>query len=609
MDQKNQRRFKNLLIFCLLLCLGVSNSVLAQDDDTDDEFTLEEIIVTAEKREAEVQKIPMDINVVRPNDMQRLGIHTVEDLDKILPDVQTGENAGSFVAVTIRNVTTNFWNPIHETTVAMHLDGVQLTRVNGFNNMFFDLQRLEVLKGPQGTLYGRGSTAGTMNIITQKPILNEFSGYATAELGNYDLQRYEAAINIPIVEKLSIRFAGRFFDHDGYNDSGYSNAHSWGGRVGMNWEPTDKDQIVATIDFEGFDDHGQGGSGSVFGTYGDLTIVPNTFNGTTIVQTLGPTKEIKLPWKSRWFSGNSVVDQAWNDNDSWGMMLQYNRDLSFAHTTIIYGHRSLNEDKSWIWGDPYLTWRSLNTNTLEYVYAPDDGDPTYQNSVWIELSDPTVWVDSITNAHFDSLEAHMTSQKTIAQGDRYEWMVGGLAQDDRLIEYDSGPMPSWVEMTTDTKAVFARATYSVFKDWNLKVGTRYSWDKKQYAGIRGTDDPHDGLNVYDFNYNYSDYMVNLSWVANDNIMSYLQYSKGTKTGNVDYNGNGVPPEILGAWETGLKSRFLNNRLQINGSAYFYDYKNYNEWSTAYKCIEYEGDPNDHICLDVASDPASAHAGG
>jgi iron complex outermembrane receptor protein len=88
--------------------------------------------------------------------------------------------------------------------------------------MYFDLQRVEVLKGPQGTLYGRGSTAGSMNIMTQKALLGEVNGHVSAEAGNFGLFRTEGAINIPVADKLAFRVSGRILKRDGYNDAGFN---------------------------------------------------------------------------------------------------------------------------------------------------------------------------------------------------------------------------------------------------------------------------------------------------------------------------------------------------------------------------------------------------
>lgn len=592
-----REKFYYWFILCIAsIMLAASGPAFAQDEE--DEFMLEEITVTAEKREAELQKVPLDISVVRPDDMNKSGVFNTEDLDKVLPDLEINNNAGSFLQVNIRNVQNLIWNPTFETTVAMHLDGVQLTRVNGFNNMFYDLQRVEVLKGPQGTLYGRGSTAGSMNIVSQKPVLGEFGGNFEVEVGNYDLIRTSGALNIPVTEKLAFRIAGRTYYHDGYSDSGYNDADSWGGRISMTWEPTDTDTVISTFDFQGFEDNGFGITpGYYWGTYGDLVIQPNP-NGTTEPQKLGPTTVISLPWQSRWATGNAL-DQNWNDNNSWGFMGQWEHELDFAYLTTIYGHRSLHEDKSFMWAPT-----SLGIPTSDLV-IPGVGAIPWPNEypgpytyLYVNYSDPFLYVDSFTSAHFDSLETRLISKSNIIQGDELEWVVGAVAQDD-VVADQSGPFYSYyVNMRTKSKAVFGQASWEVLKGWNLTGGYRYAWDDKEYEGQVGTNQPV-GMSTAEYSWDDYTWKANLSWIPTDDIMTYIQYSKGYKTGNIDNSGREIPPEYMDSYEFGFKSRFFNSRLQVNASMYYYEYENYNQWATAYRCTS---DANgDHYCDDVSGE--------
>lgn len=586
------------ILFIVPLTLGASIPAFAQDDD-EDEFMLEEITVTAEKREAELQKIPMDISVIRTEEMDRLGVHTIERLGDLLPDVQTSQNAGSYAVVKIREVRSNFWNPIHETTVAMHMDGVQLTRVNGFNNMFFDLQRLEVLKGPQGTLYGRGATAGSMNFISQKPIFDDVSGYVTIEAGNFNLIRTEGALNIPVVEKLAVRVAGRTYEHDGYNDNGWGDQDAWSGRVSINWEPTDKDQITLVWDQQSSENNGNSGSGHVFGTYGDLTIMPSInpdFSDNAVLQ-MGPTREIKLPWQSKWLT-EDTLNENFNDLTSWGFTAQYDRELSFAYFTALYGHRALHEKKQYVGVIPGFAFSYMDEDYATHYLPNIDSSKPYQDAVMINphvWGEPSVWTIGAINSKTDSFEARFLSKKTITMGDGYEWVAGFMYQDDDLWEQDLGQFnPMRVNIRTKVAALFGQAAYEIIDRLTITGGYRYTWDEKIFNGRTGTafsgDYDPTSPNWKDisssFKINYDTYKLNLSYGLTDSIMGYVQYSLGIKTGNMDYQGNVIPPEELVAYEAGFKSRFLDNRLQFNVTAYYYDYKNYNDWGSVNKCKEY-----------------------
>ncbi len=609
--------FTGILIF-------LSVPVFAEDEDVE-EFTLEAITVTAEKREAELQKIPIDIAVVRPDDMSPFGVYTTDDLDKIIPELNTQEMGGSFLAVTIRNVTTNSWNMFHETTVAMHLDGVQLTRPNGINNFFFDLQRVEVLKGPQGTLYGRGSTAGAMNIISQKPILNEFSGHLTLQAGDYDLYRTELAVNIPVFEKLALRVAGRTNKRSGYDDSGYGNQDAWAGRVSLNWEPTENDQVLTVFDFEGNEDNGNITTGTVHGTYGGLSIIANPFQD-GYPQKISNVTEIKMPYQTRWLYGD-WADAAFSDVNSYGLMVEYDHSFaSFADLAVIYGYRSQEEVKDWVYGAQYLDYRYNPGDGYVNAddYADNDTDAEYLNYVWlVNWGTPTVFTNLKNSTHFNSIEARLLSKTTIPEGDRYEWVIGAMSQHDTITTHNYSSrvfLRFWNKYINNSKGIFAQAQYAITKKFTITGGYRYNADEKSYAGAYQKDFAQDPSSpqlaeylmdhTYDYRWRKNTYRANLSYFINDSVMSYLQFSRGYKTGNLGFDGTAVPPEILNSWETGLRSRFFDNRLQVNATAYLYDYKNYNEWASGIQtCYSDElsesagdvganGEPGDHLCDDV-----------
>ncbi len=597
--------FKYWLLYSLSLCfflVPVISTISVYAQEADDEFVLEEITVTAEKREAELQKIPLDISVVRPDEMLRLNINQVADLDKILPDVQITTEAGSFVSIQIREVMVGMWNPTFETTVTMHLDGVQLTRVIGLDNQFYDLERVEVLKGPQGTLYGRGSTAGSMNIVTQKPILGDFGGNMEFEAGNFGLLRAQGAINIPIVDKLAIRFAGRRLVREGYSDSGYSDADSYSGRMSVRWEPSDRLTLTSTIDYEKFHDNGPSMfSGAYFDTYGNMKIIANP-NATSKYQQGGPVHAF---WESKWALGNNddVLSQNWNDNDGWGLSALLEYDMDFANLTVQYGHRSVDENKSWVFGGAFLTVPT-DPNTFQTLQRPPITE------VWVGTMDPMVWVATITSGHMNSMEVRLTSKSSIVQGDNLEWIVGGLFVHDVATENAGAFYRYMLTGTTESSALFLQGSYSPWKRILLTGGFRQNWDDKRMlhhefeAGEEYTSDLQERVS---YNWSEPSYKANVSFIATPEAMFYLQYSRGYKTGNIDFSGRDIPPEFLDSYELGFKTRWFNNRLQVNGSAYYYEYENFNQWSNAYKCISDEN--GDHYCDDVASDPEGFFGGG
>ena len=577
MSIKIDLRLKKCIFSCfvlfIVLLMSTASPLFAQDED---EFTLEEVTVTAEKREAELQKVPMDITVVRPDDMDQAGVYSVYDLKKVIPDINTSTMTGNQVMISIRGVggaADTLWNPIHETTTAVHIDGIQLTKANAFDNLFFDLQRVEVLKGPQGTLYGRGSTAGSMNISSQKPILDEFSGHLTYEEGNYNLRRGEGALNIPVMDKLAFRVAGRWIRKGGYSDAGDGSSESRSGRISMTWEPTDKDTITLTYDRENADSNGYGSSGSYFETYGGIEILPIspwTTENTTVLE---------LPYKTRWYKGNTL-SQGGVFNNSSGYMAQWEREFSFGYGVALYGHREMDEELAYMYGYAMLSpFATLDDGTNAISTNPyDENNRRVITYVGMLTQEPYLYSHSVSKGETDSLEVRLLSKETINHGDKYEWVIGAMGQDDETYEINDLGANYWVNIETKSYGLFAQAAYEIFDNWNLSLGYRRAMDEKNYTGLyQGDDTPVSA----DWDENV--YKVNLNWFVTDGVMTFVQYSKGYKTGNINYGGKISPPELLDDYEFGFKTRFLDNRLQVNGTAYYYDYKNYTKWTTAVYC--------------------------
>ncbi|MBN1907015.1 MAG: TonB-dependent receptor [Deltaproteobacteria bacterium] len=621
-----------------------------------DEFLLEEIVVTAEKREAELQKIPMDIAVVRPDEMERMNIHQMSELEKMVPDLKTNDGGGGtgFLQISIRDITTEYWNPTAETTVAVLIDGVPLTRSNAMEGKFYDLERVEMLKGPQGTLYGRGSTAGSLSMVSKKPDIGEFGGNIQLEYGSFDRKRIEGAFNIPATDKLAFRMSGRSVKRGSYDDVGLDVQSMWGMRGSMRWEPTDRQSLVVAVDTDSTDNKGgYGFQGVYFETFGDLQIVANpdpTLSSAFREYASGGT--VSTPYKARWYYTEGAENEQKQKTDSWGLSATYEHELDFAYLTVQYGYRTSVSQLNWVMTQsPSLVplgsttspfWLDLDTidlETGEITLAGEGDENGYGNAAWMYTTytaqkDPTtgenlpvtkmilypptyasaVATDSHSASRNYNLEARLTSQESIAAGDKTEWIAGAMLLKDDVTEIARIFENAYNEVDLREYALFGQASYAPFARLNFTGGYRYTWDNKQYLGWNGygagpaESSPDNNYmirypreldpskwNHYDYDSNYSTYKFNISWQATADILPYIQYSKGMKTMNVARDGRSIPPEQLNSFDAGVKTRLFNGRLQVNLSGYYYEYKNYNQWLTAYQCripqFDGEGDAN------------------
>ncbi len=187
------------------------------EDGNDDNV----IIVTATRRAQDVQDIPIAVTAVTPEQLEKQGVVNVQNITQVSPSFSTSnaQIASGSVVLRIRGVGTTSNNIGFESAVGIFVDGAYQSRPGVALGEFVDVERVEVLRGPQGTLFGRNTSAGALNITTNRPDLNEFGGFANATYGNYDLLNVQGAINAPIVEDtLAVRLTGAYRERDGYLD-------------------------------------------------------------------------------------------------------------------------------------------------------------------------------------------------------------------------------------------------------------------------------------------------------------------------------------------------------------------------------------------------------
>src|SRR5262245_26794095 len=174
---------------------------------------LEQVIVTAQRREESVQRSSLAISVVSASALQQAGVTQARDLATIVPGLSISL-AGAAVQTYIRGVGNTGTDANGESDIAYSINGVYISRPSGIGPIFFDLDRVEVLKGPQGTLYGRNASGGAINLITRRPELGKFSGNVEAEGGDFGRVRVNGGVDIPLGDTFALRVAGEKARHD-----------------------------------------------------------------------------------------------------------------------------------------------------------------------------------------------------------------------------------------------------------------------------------------------------------------------------------------------------------------------------------------------------------
>src|SRR5271165_1867183 len=205
-------RFLAASTFFLVFASGIGLSASAPAEATQASSTeaqpagLEEIVVTAQRREENLQHAAISVTAVSGAELSDAGAIKVQDLTQLVPSLQVTTAAGPYPLFYMRGVGNFNGNGFSDSAVAYNLDGVYIARPSSTQGNFYDLSRVEVLKGPQGTLYGRNATGGAINVITNKPT-DEFTGEATIDFGNYDTKNINAVLNVPFSPTVAARLA------------------------------------------------------------------------------------------------------------------------------------------------------------------------------------------------------------------------------------------------------------------------------------------------------------------------------------------------------------------------------------------------------------------
>ena len=532
-----------LRVSAAAILVASGNATLAQDQGTADETSsgsvqLAEIVVTAQKRAENLQDVPISITAVSGDDLASRAIVNPQDLHGLLPGVAFQPNNDLFV--TVRGIGTFNLQPGVDSAVAYTLDGNYIAHPAELPTVLFDLERVEALRGPQGTLFGRNANAGAINFVTARPT-HDFEAKGSIGFGNYDLFQTEAVLNVPVGETFAIRGAFASRKHDAYLDDGHNDEEQIAARIRALYEPNENVSLVATIDYNRRDDANIG------------------------VSECPPNADEAACDNVRWdpFDGN---DEANPDDysyvESWGAYAQLDVRL----------------------GD------SMN---LTYI-------PTYREADISYLTTPTrPFIETGTTNRMLTQELRLSS----LPGSAFDWVVGAYysrERFDQLITYywDTNPNipkgPNNVinffnvdEYEAKSAAAFAQVTVPVTDTFRVTGGLRYTDESKFSAGsahaYTGTvDDPvlvsvPTGTKISDDRITWR---LGVERDVGVDSMLYANVSTGFKSGGVSQADPNIElpttygPETIKAYQAGSKNRFLDGRLQLNGEAFYYDYKGF-----------------------------------
>jgi len=515
--------------------------------------TLEEVVVTAQKREQSVQKIPIAVTAIDQASIERRRIQNVTDISSYSPNVDIVDSPTNTTSATIAIRGASQINPAitWENSVALYLDNVFIGKNIGAIFELVDLERVEVLRGPQGTLYGKNTDGGAINLITRRPS-GEFGGNVTAEGGNEGYWSGRASIDTPEFAGLKSTITYYREKRDGFadnepdpfgnpfagppSDDDFQDNDNHAGRLALQWDATDALSALYSFDYSDRDVHPR---------FGQLTQTSS----------------------NSYLYAQGLQEPYLTDADK--RAKKGSNDWAFEESSKTYGHAL---DISWAFDN--VTLRSISG---------------YRDLDWDDIIDidgtPIDIFHSERHIDYDSFSQEFQLTGTM---DQLDYVVGlyYFEEDGDVFNpitfFGSFGQPTFNNsygMNNESYAVYGQADWrpAALDRLTVSLGARWTEeDKDQYVD-------HPGIYSEDADDTFDNFAptVALSWAFTDDIDGYIRYAEGWKSGG--FNGEAADPaeflagyddEEVNAYELGVKSMLLDGRLQLNAAVFYNDFDNF-----------------------------------
>lgn len=539
-----------------VLSVTIASLLAADISAQDSQSVFEEVLVTAEKRSESLQDLSQAITVLTGEDLDTRQVTSFVDLSAIAPGVNIAKNEGFKTVITIRGVGNEAnQNAIANPSVSYHLDGIYVASPFALQTDFLDLERIEVLRGPQGTLFGQNSTGGAINVITTAPSMDSSFGKADLTLGDYGLVKARAAYNLPLSDTLALRASVISNTRDGFTDNltldqDLDDANSLSARVRVLYEPSDNFRANFTAQYFDEDRNGAAQKGLLDPTPGARKLRQNS---TAEYELESQLYSAVLEWDFEKFSVKSLT--SYQDDD---ILIRRDNDRNdldflppFAQLPSSY--------------DPETNKQTTITQEVNLVSS----EPLFGKLDWVAgvfYLDTEVEISILERLDFgfDGTFDPFTIETIYAYGGD----VGFIS--------DSKP-------ERDSTSVYGQGTWNLSETWRTVFGLRYTEDEvyssvTNYYGREGTD-------VLEIKSDKVTGRLVVEHDINDSTMLFGSFTKGFKPGgsNLTYGTEAViapivvlpifNEEIVNAYEIGLKTDLADGRIRLNAAAFYYDYNN------------------------------------
>ena len=584
-------------------CLAATTgAALAAEPDA----TLDEIVVTAQFREQNLQDTPLAITAVTAEMLEARSQTNITEITNQAPSVTLKPQSamyGPAIAAYIRGIGAADFNPALEPGVGIYVDDVYYATLTGSMLDLLDLDRVEVLRGPQGTLAGRNSIGGAVKLYSQKPS-SDNSGSVQATYGSRDRIDLRATANFALADNLFMRISGVDKKQDGYVDridygcafptnpygiapqrstsagcvvARDGNVNYSAVRAALRWLPSDAVEVNLSADYTNDD---RNPTGVVLVDYRDATQTAAVIGRIQPIYDANPANNVRpgvfVPPRGSYYNYASFYSPA--------------HDGTGEATNVMVESRAIARQFFEGWGSALdVNWKLSDTLSLKSISSYRSYKSGFTNDndlspLASSIGDGTLPFHSFTQelrlngAALDNALTYTLGAYYLDQQSRYQsW------QDLRY----TGPLQFQQDdvVNVKTKAAFGQVGYKATEQLEFTAGIRYTDEHKDYNYVRlnrsgtapaavvgalnGLTVPYDG--------NHTDYRLAAQYRWNDDVMTYVQWSTGFKGGGVSPRpfvvDQAVPfgPEKLESWEVGVKTDLLDRRLRVNADVFYSDY--------------------------------------
>ena len=571
------------LSLCLLSILSCTVSAYesqelpsAQDSRAQDK-DIEVITVTAQKRVENILEVPISIASFNGDSLVKTGIRQLNEIAEYVPNLTMTTTNDFSSSISIRGVGSASRNIGFDARVGLYLDGVYIGQSPAHNQDLLDLERIEVLRGPQGTLFGKNNVAGSINLISKKPD-DEFGGAVGFSVGNYDLKQLTVMLNAPLGDNVAAKFSFNQYERAGFTENiatgnwlDEQDSYSYRGQI----KATPFDNVEVNFSFD------------------RLRSDRLSFDGEPITNTLGNAKNLESPER------NKV---------SFDVDPQEDRDIKGEILTIDWGMPNDYAIKS-ITGhrDVYVQYINDFDFSKEAVSYLDYLDDYNQWSQEFQLISPEGDFQYIAGLYYYQQDAYTQRLPTV--GDETLSLFTGVPRSAfefgaslgdptsifMLAAFNPGNLSTIGDVKTKSYAVFFNSNYRFNDNFTLDMGFRYSREDKNVDWTISSIDPVTGMPVIPIfelangqvidkrRDNDFSPLVSLNYRLSEQINAYVKYATGYKSGgyNVDFltqaqldAGIEFDKETVTSYEAGIKGHLFDQRVTFSSAIFYTNYDDY-----------------------------------